>query len=130
MKVTLAVRELVDARGWDVAEFARQAGLDEETAGQVYAGQPVELELADHGRISEALGVLPNEILANVEEAQASAADAPAPRSIEVPADYPPGDEPDAQARDAQRSVRGSPVTPGGGEFPREAGGDRTRPVR
>ena len=130
MKVTLAVRELVDARGWDVAEFARQAGLDEETAGQVYAGQPVELELADHGRISEALGVLPNEILANVEEAQASAADAPAPRSIEVPADYPPGDEPDAQARDDQRSVRGSPVTPGGGEFPREEGGDRTRPVR
>ena len=130
MKVTLAVRELVDARGWDVAEFARQAGLDEETAGQVYAGQPVELELADHGRISEALGVLPNEILAGVEEAQPSAADAPAPRSIEVPADYPPGDEPDAQARDDQRSGRGSPVTPGGGEFPREEGGDRTRPVR
>ena len=130
MKVTLAVRELVDARGWDVAEFARQAGLDEETARQAYVGQPVELELADHGRISEALGVLPNEILAGVEEAQPSAADAPAPRSIEAPAYYPPGEEPDAQARDAQRSVRGSPITPGGGEFPREEAGQRTRPVR
>ena len=130
MKVTLAVRELVDARGWDVAEFARQAGLDEETAGQVYAGQPAELEVADHGRISQALGVLPNEILAGVEEAQPSAAEAPAPRSIEAPVYYPPGEEPDAQARDDQRSVRGSPETPGGGEFPREQGGQRTRPVR
>jgi hypothetical protein len=130
MKATLAVRELVDARGWDVAEFARQAGLDEETAGRVYAGQPAELELADHGRISEALGVLPNEILADVEEAQPSAADAPAPRSIEAPAYYPPGEERDAQARDAQRSMRGSPETPGGGEVTGEQAGDRTRPLR
>src|SRR5215208_3505468 len=99
MKATLAVRELVDARGWDVAEFARQAGLDEEIAGRAYAGQPIELDLADHGRISEALGVLPNEILADVEEAQPSAADAPAPRSIEAPAYYPPEEDRDARAR-------------------------------
>ncbi len=126
MKVTLAVRGLVDARGWDVAEFARQAGLDEATAGQVYAGQPAELEVADHGRISQALGVLPNEILAGVEEAQPSAAEAPAPRSIEAPVYYPPGEERDAQARDAQRSMRGSPVTPAGADVPGEAGGQRT----
>ena len=130
MKVTLAVRELVDARGWDVAEFARQAGLDEETAGQVYAGQPAELEVADHGRISQALGVLPNEILAGVEEAQPSAADAPAPRSIEAPAYYPPEDEPAARARDAHRSVRGAPEVPGSGEVTGERAGDSTRPIR
>ncbi len=130
MKVTLAVRELVDARGWDVAEFARQAGLDEETAGRIYAGQPVELELPDHGRISEALGVLPNEILADVDEAQPSAADAPAPRSIEVPAYYPPEDTPDSRARDAHRSVLGAPEVPGSGEVTGERAGDSTRPVR
>ena len=126
MKVTLAVRELVDARGWDVAEFARQAGLDEETAGQAYAGQPIELELADHGRISEALGVLPNEILAEVEEAQPSAADAAAPRSIEAPEFYPPGDQPDAQARDAHRSVEAAPTAPEGADVPEGRGGQRT----
>ena len=126
MKVPLAGRELVAARGWDVAGFARQAGLEEETAGQVYAGQPAELEVADHGRISQALGVLPNEILDGVEEAQPSAAEAPAPRSIEAPVYYPPGEEPDAQARDAQRSMHGSPVNPAGADAPGEAGSQRT----
>jgi hypothetical protein len=130
MKVILAVRELVDARGWDVAEFARLTGLDEETAGRAYAGQPVELELADHGRISEALGVLPNEIVAGVEEPQPSAVDAPAPRSIAAPVDELPEDEPDTRARDIHRSGLGAPEVPGSGEATGERAGDRTRPIR
>lgn len=68
MRIRLQVRELVDARGWTVEEFARQAELDQATARQVYAGESVELDLAAHSRISEVLDVLPNEILAAVDE--------------------------------------------------------------
>ncbi len=86
MKVTLAVKDLVDARGWDLAGFAQQAGIDPETARHVYAGHSTELDLPAHARISQALGVLPNEILARVEEPQPSAADAEAPRTIDTSA--------------------------------------------
>lgn len=68
MKIRLNVRELVDARGWSVEEFAERAGLDPATARGVYAGESTEMDLADHSRISQALDVLPNEILAAVDE--------------------------------------------------------------
>lgn len=85
MKITLHVQPLVDARGWSVDEFARRAGLDPATAESVYAGRSTELDLAAHSRISEALDVLPNEILASVEEPQDSAAVAPEPRTLDTP---------------------------------------------
>jgi hypothetical protein len=85
MKITLQVQPLVDARGWTVDEFARQAGLDPATAESVYAGRSTELDLAAHSRISAALGVLPNEILASVEEPQDSAAVVPEPRTLDTP---------------------------------------------
>ncbi len=68
MKVTLDVRALVEARGWDVVELARQAELDPATAESIYAGRSTELDLATEARVSQALGVRPDEILVSVEE--------------------------------------------------------------
>ena len=105
MRVTLAVRELVDARGWDVAEFARRAGLEEATARGAYEGESTELDLAAQGRIAEALGVLPNAILGSVEEPQPSATDAPAPRTLPAPEEREaPDDAPDARLRGGHRA--------------------------
>lgn len=68
MKVTLDVRALAEARGWDVAELARQAELDPATAESIYAGRSTEMDLATEARVSAALGVRPDEILVSVEE--------------------------------------------------------------
>jgi DNA-binding Xre family transcriptional regulator len=84
MKATLRVKELVDERGWNVRELARQADLDPETAQSMYEGRSTEMELSALSRLSEVLGVLPDEIVASVEEKQPSAQDAPAPRSIDT----------------------------------------------
>lgn len=92
MRVSLRVRELADARGWDVAELARQAGVDPRTAQSMYAGEPVEMDLATQGQLAQALGVLPNDLVAQVEEPQPSAMDAPAPRDESVPLGT-PGDQ-------------------------------------
>jgi transcriptional regulator with XRE-family HTH domain len=93
MKVTLHVKPLVDQRGWTVAEFAQQAGLDDATAESLYAERSTEIDLAVQSRVSTALGVLPNEILASVEEPQESAAVAPAPRTLAAPTYQQPTDE-------------------------------------
>ncbi len=85
MKVVVRIQELVDARGWDLQELARQVNLDSETVRNLYEGHLAELELAELGRLSQVLEVLPNEIVAAVEEKQPSAAAAPAPRDPHVP---------------------------------------------
>ncbi len=82
MRVALQIRELVDARGWDVSELARVAEVDQQTAQDLYDGKPTEIDLATESRLSQALGVRPDELLADVEEPQPSASEAPMPRSI------------------------------------------------
>ena len=98
MRVTLDIRALVDARGWDAAELARRAGLDPATAESLYAGRSTAIDLAAHGRVSAALGVRPDEILASVEEPHSGV---PA-RDIDRPASQHPDDEatPRGQAGD------------------------------
>ncbi len=85
MKVAVRVKELVDGRGWNVEEFARQAGVDAETAQSLYSGQTTEIELGALGRLSQALGVTPPDIVSDVTEKQLSAGQAPSPRAPEVP---------------------------------------------
>ncbi len=82
MKVALQIKELVDERGWDVAELARVADIDERLAQDLYNGRPTDIDLASESRISQALGVRPDEILADVVEPQPSASEAPMPRSL------------------------------------------------
>ena len=85
MKVTLQVREIMDQRGWGAEDLAREAGLDEATARSIYAGESTEMDLGTQGRISQALGVLPNEIAGDVEEPQASSTEVEMPRADSVP---------------------------------------------
>lgn len=82
MKVALQIKELVDSKGWDVAELARAADIDERVAHDLYNGRPTDIDLASESRLSQALGVRPDEILADVEDPQPSASDAPMPRSL------------------------------------------------
>ena len=74
MKVTLE-KELVAQHGWNVQELANRAGLDAEAARCLAEGTPVELDLPALSRLSEALGVLPNELVAEVQEPETSIAD-------------------------------------------------------
>lgn len=86
MKVKLDVRNLVDMQGLSVDEFVSRAGLTPEIGKAAYEGQEIEIDLTDLSRIATALGVLPNEIVAKVEEAQQSVAGgAVSPRDVEVP---------------------------------------------
>jgi len=86
MKLALNVKDLADARGWNAQEMASQTGLDEKTVSALYNGDDVELDLTALGHLATALGVLPNEIVANVIEPQPSIADgAPMPRAVSVP---------------------------------------------
>jgi DNA-binding Xre family transcriptional regulator len=74
MKLTLA-KELVAERGWNVQDLANRAGLDAEAAQCLAEGTPVEIDLPTLSRLSEVLGVLPNELVAEVEEPETSIAD-------------------------------------------------------
>ncbi len=85
MKVMVRIQALVDARGWDMQELAHQVEVDAETARNLYDGRSTELDLEGVGLLSHVLGVLPNDIVASVEEKQPSAADAPAPRDPHLP---------------------------------------------
>ncbi len=85
MKVSVQIQQLVAERGWDIQELARQVAVDEETAEQLYRGQPAEIDLPTLSRLSEALGVLPNDIVVAVPEKQPSAAVTPPPRDPHVP---------------------------------------------
>ena len=76
------IKEPADARGWDAAQLAGQAGVDQQTAQLLYAGQPATIDLATLSRLSQAFGVLPHELIESVEEKQPSAADAGPSRSI------------------------------------------------
>ncbi len=89
MRVTLNVKALVDAHGWDVTELARQVGLDPATAESIYAGRSTEIDLATHSRVSQVLGVRPDEILVSVEEPHSGE---PA-RTIEQPSYEHPDEE-------------------------------------
>ncbi len=98
MKVSVQIQQQVAERGWDIQELARQIEVEMETAEQLYRGQPAEIELGTLGRLSQALGVLPNDIVVAVPEKQPSAADAPPPRDPTVPLqsdDVPPPRDPD-----------------------------------
>jgi len=85
LKITLRVKELMDERGWGTDELAREASLDEATAQSVYAEESTEMDMATQGRISQALGVLPHEIVGEVEEPQASSTEVDMPRSDDIP---------------------------------------------
>ena len=100
MRVTHNIKALVDARGWDVPELARRAGLDPATAESLYAGRSTTIDLAAHSRVSEALDVRPDEILASVEEPHSGA---PA-RTIDRPAYQHPDEE--AELRDQTGNPR------------------------
>jgi DNA-binding Xre family transcriptional regulator len=86
MKVALRLDEMAAAHGLDAQSLAAQAGVTPDVAQGLLAGEAVEIELSTLGRLSELLGVLPNELVAEVEEPQQSVADgAEPPRSIDVP---------------------------------------------
>lgn len=89
MKVSLNVRKLVDEHGWNPETLADRTGVDLETAQGMYSGQPVEIDMETLSQVSEVLGVLPNEIVTEVEEQQPSASDEPAPRDPDVPGQSP-----------------------------------------
>jgi DNA-binding Xre family transcriptional regulator len=82
MRLTVHIKELADTRGWDTQELANRIGADPQTTQSLYEGRSTEIDVATLGRLSQALGVLPHDILASVEEKQPSASDAPPPRSI------------------------------------------------
>ena len=86
MKVKLDVRSLAEAQGLSVDDFASRTGLDRDVGQAIYDGQEVEIDLTALSHIATALGVLPNEIVSEVEEPQASVIDgAEPPRDVEVP---------------------------------------------
>jgi hypothetical protein len=86
VKVKLDVRNLIDAQGLSVDEFVSRAGLAPDVGKAVYDGQEVEIDLTALSRIATTLGVLPNEIVSEVEEPQPSTADGAAPpRDLGVP---------------------------------------------
>jgi DNA-binding Xre family transcriptional regulator len=86
VKLALNVKDLADARGLSPQELASQTGVDENLVSALYNGEEVDLDLTTLGHISTALGVLPNEVVADVIEPQQSITDGvPMPRSIDVP---------------------------------------------
>ncbi len=72
MKVALRVKELVDARGWDVRELAHRTGVDEQKADDLYHGRTTQIDLSTFGDLCTVLGVEPAEILVAVEEQEPS----------------------------------------------------------
>src|SRR4051794_32059715 len=87
MKVALRVDQLAAGHGLDAQSLASQAGVTPEIAASLLAGQPVQIELSTLSTLSQMLGVLPNELVAEVDEPQQSVVDgAASPRSIDVPA--------------------------------------------
>ena len=84
MRLSTRVKELVDQRGWSMQEFANAVGVDQATAERIYSGQSAEMDLATLSSLSQALGVTPPEIVAQVQEAQPSIGDAPSPRDPDV----------------------------------------------
>lgn len=86
MKVSLRVKELVDASGVGKQELASQTGIDADTLSRIYNGESVEMDLTALGSLAQFLGVLPNELIAEVAEPQQSVIDTgEMPRSIDVP---------------------------------------------
>jgi DNA-binding Xre family transcriptional regulator len=86
MKVALRLDQVAQGRELDAQTLASQAGITPEVATSLLAGEPAEIELSTLSRLSELLGVLPNELVAEVEEPQESVTEgAEPPRSIDVP---------------------------------------------
>ncbi len=86
MKVALRLNELAAARGLDAQALTSRAGLAPDMAQSLFAGEAAEIDLPTLGRLAELLGVLPNELVAEVQEPQQSVIDgAEPPRSIDVP---------------------------------------------
>lgn len=86
MKVALRLDQLAAGHGVTAESLAAQAGITSEVAQSLLAGEPTEIELSTLSRLAEMLGVLPNELVAEVEEPQQSVVDgAASPRSIDVP---------------------------------------------
>lgn len=86
MKVALRLDQLAAGNGVDAQTLATQTGVSSEVAQSLLAGEPTEIELSTLSRLAEMLGVLPNELVAEVAEPQQSVADgAESPRSIDVP---------------------------------------------
>lgn len=86
MKVALRLDQLAAGKGVDAETLAAQTGVTSDVAQSLLAGEPTEIELSTLSRLAELLGVLPNELVAEVEEPQQSVVDgAEPPRSIDVP---------------------------------------------
>ncbi len=86
MKVALRLNELMAARGLDAQTLSAQVGLTPDVAQSLFAGEPAEIDLPTLDRLSQVLGVLPNELVTEVEQPQPSVLDqAEPPRSIDVP---------------------------------------------
>ena len=86
MKVALRLKEAMAARGLDAQTLAGQAGLTPDVARSLFAGEPAEIDLPTLDRLARVLGVLPNELVAEVEQPQPSVLDqAEPPRSSAVP---------------------------------------------
>jgi DNA-binding Xre family transcriptional regulator len=86
MKVALRVEQLRAGHGLDAQTLATMTGLAPDIAQRLFAGEAAEIDLATLGRLAELLEVLPNELVAEVEEPQQSVVDgAEPPRSIDVP---------------------------------------------
>ena len=86
MKVALRRDQLAAGNGLDAQTLAAQTGVTSDVAQSLLAGEPTEIELSTLGRLAEILGVLPNELVAEVVEPQQSIVDGvEPPRSIDVP---------------------------------------------
>lgn len=86
MKVALRLDQLTAGNGLDAETLAAQTGVTSEVAQSLLAGESTEIELSTLGRLAEMLGVLPNELVAEVDDPQQSVIDgAESPRSLDVP---------------------------------------------
>lgn len=86
MKVALRIDQMAAGGAVDAQTLAAQAGIAPETAQHLLAGEPTEIELSTLSKLAKVLGVMPNELVAEVEDPQHSVIDgARSPRSIDVP---------------------------------------------
>ncbi len=86
MKVALRLNEFMAARGLDAQTLTAQVGLTPDVARSLFAGEAAEIDLPTLDRIAQVLGVLPNELVTEVEQPQPSVLDqAEPPRSTTVP---------------------------------------------
>lgn len=85
MKVALRVDQ-VTGSAVNAQSLAAEAGITSEVAQSLLSGEATEIELSTLGKLAEMLGIMPNELVAEVEEPQHSVIDgAKSPRSIDVP---------------------------------------------